>query len=333
MPASSILLVILIIVVVLVAAVFLLGLPVSGRSFSGPSWQQNLKTMVAAQRSSRNDQRSDEAIVAGKKSVIDTIGSEAEAERVSDGKLTLRKKLKYAHWNHIPPFVFSLSQILVSLIAFLVVRRYLDTLLQIVSLTTGPLFMNWLLMRRVNARFNKFDSDFPQFLLSLVGLLKTGLNPLQGLEAASQGLEPTSMVRQEVQPMLERLRLGVPEDRSIGSFGEDIYHQEIELFVQAVILSRRLGGNLSETLDRLSKQVRKRQHFRKAANAAVGLQRGSIWFILAILMGLEAYLYISWPKTIIDTWTHPTGRTVAQFGLVMILTGLYWVQQVTKIRV
>lgn len=333
MASSSILLAILVIVVVLVVAVFLLGLPVSGRSFSGPSWQQNLKTMVAVQRSSASNQRSDEALVSGKKSVTDTIEREAEAERVSDGKLTLRKKLKYAHWNHIPPFVFSLSQILISLVAFLIVRRYLDTLLQIVSLTTGPLFMNWLLMQRVNARFNKFDNDFPQFLLSLVGLLKTGLNPIQGLEAASQGLEVTSTVRQEVQLMLERLRLGVPEDRSIGSFGEDIYHQEIELFVQALILSRRLGGNLSETLDRLAKQVRKRQYFRKAANAAVGLQRGSIWFILCILMGLELYLYVSWPKTITDTWTHPMGRQVAQFGLVMILAGLFWVRQVTKIRV
>lgn len=333
MGASSILLVILGVVVLLVIAVYLMGIPVSGRSFSGPSLQQNLKAMVNAQRASVGDSQVDPSTSAARRSLAETMGNEEEVERTSEGKLTLRKKLKYANLNQVPPFVFSLSQILVSLIAFLIVRRYLDALLQVVSLLTGPLFMNWLLMQRVNARFKKFDDDFPQFLLSLVGLLKTGLNPIQGLEAAAEGLEPTSTVRQEVQLMLERLRLGVPEERSIGSFGEDIYHQEIELFVQALILSRRVGGNLSETLDRLSKQVRKRQHFRKAANAAVGLQRGSIWFILAILMGLEGYLYLSWKETIVMTWTHPTGRTVAQFGLVMILVGLFWVRQVTKIKV
>jgi tight adherence protein B len=322
------------VIVITLALLVIFGLPVSGRSFSGPSWRQNFKSMVKTQRVSDTEANGYAGASPGQRhSVLQTMEKEQEVERISEGKLTLRKKLKFANWNHIPPFVFSLSQILVSLLVFLVVRRYFDTLLQIVSLTSGPLFMNWLLMNRVNSRFKRFDNDFPQFLLSLVGLLKTGLNPLQALEAASHGLDPSSSVRQEVQLMLERLRLGVSEDKSIGSFGEDIYHQEIELFVQALILSRRVGGNLSDTLDRLARQVRKRQYFRKSAVAAVGLQRGSIVFILCILLGLELYLYIMWPKSVIDTWIHPTGRTVGQFGICMILLGLYWVGQVTKIRV
>jgi tight adherence protein B len=164
-------------------------------------------------------------------------------------------------------------------------------------------------------------------------MLKTGLNPIQALEACALNLEPGSLVRQEVELMLERLRLGVSEERSIGSFGEDINHAEIELFVQSLLLSRRVGGNLSETIDRLARQVRKRQFFRASAQAAVGLQRGSILFILGILTSLEAYLYVAWPECVIVTWTDPTAATVAQGGLAVILLGMYWVMQVTKIRV
>ena len=193
--------------------------------------------------------------------------------------------------------------------------------------------MNWLLNRRINRRFERFDADYPQFLLAFVGMLKTGLNPIQGLQAAAEGLEESSLVREEVQIMLERLRMGVSEERSIGSFGEDIYHPEIELFVQALILSRRVGGNLSATIDRLAKQVRRRQFFRRSANAAVGLQRGSIWFILGILMALEGYLYFVWPECVTITWTHPTGRSVGQAGLTGIVIGLFWIRQVTKLRV
>ena len=193
--------------------------------------------------------------------------------------------------------------------------------------------MNWLLNRRIDRRFERFDADYPQFLLAFVGMLKTGLNPIQGLQAAAEGLEESSLVREEVQIMLERLRMGVSEERSIGSFGEDIHHPEIELFVQALILSRRVGGNLSATIDRLSKQVRRRQFFRRSANAAVGLQRGSIWFILGILMALEGYLYFVWPECVTITWTHPTGRSVAQAGLTGIVIGLFWIRQVTKLRV
>jgi len=210
---------------------------------------------------------------------------------------------------------------------------FFDSVLQIIALLSGAVFMNWLLNRRINRRFERFDADYPQFLLAFVGMLKTGLNPIQGLQAAAEGLEEGSLVREEVQIMLERLRMGVSEERSIGSFGEDIHHPEIELFVQALILSRRVGGNLSATIDRLSKQVRRRQFFRRSANAAVGLQRGSIWFILGILMALEGYLYFVWPECVTITWTHPTGRSVGQAGLTGIVIGLFWIRQVTKLRV
>ena len=133
--------------------------------------------------------------------------------------------------------------------------------------------------------------------------------------------------------MLERLRFGVSEDKSIGAFGEDIYHTEIELFVQALLLSRRVGGNLSETLDRLAKQVRKRQAFRATARAAVGMQRGSIWFILAIMVGMESYLYFVYPEGVVNALNDPIGWQVWQVGILVIIFGIWWVNQVTKIKI
>ena len=133
--------------------------------------------------------------------------------------------------------------------------------------------------------------------------------------------------------MVERLRFGVPEDKSIGSFGEDIYHPEIELFVQALLLSRRVGGTLSDTLERLAKQVRKRQFFRMSAAAAVGMQRGSIWIIILILVGLEVYLLFTYPQAVTGAWKDDLGKQVWQFGIVVILGGIFWVRQVTKIRI
>lgn len=309
------------------AAIIVLGLP-AGR---GAGNARAMSNMRGASQSHR------EAGVEGgdlsRDKLRSVVSQEQAVQKTSDTKLTLRKKLKYAQLGQVPPYAFALAQVVISVVAFLITRLYFDTPLQIVSLTSGLLFMNWLLNTLVERRFKRFDRDYPQFLLSLVGLLKTGMNPVQALDAAAQALEPDALVRLEVELMLERLKLGVPEERSIGSFGEDVYHPEIELFVQALILSRRLGGNLSETLERLAKQVRKRQYFRQSAQAAVGLQRGSIWFILGVLASLEVYLYFQWPECITLTWTHPLGRKVGQAGLMGILFGLWWVRQVTKLKV
>lgn len=303
-------------------------LPISGRAISPFSTRQNIRNIILSQREARDSVNNKEG-----PSVVATALQEETVERSAENRLTIRKKLRFAQLPNVPPYAFSLAQIFVSLVMFLITSMFFDSVLQIIALLSGAVFMNWLLNRRIDRRFERFDADYPQFLLAFVGMLKTGLNPIQGLQAAAEGLEEGSLVREEVQIMLERLRMGVSEERSIGSFGEDIYHPEIELFVQALILSRRVGGNLSATIDRLSKQVRRRQFFRRSANAAVGLQRGSIWFILGILMALEGYLYFVWPECVTITWTHPTGRSVAQAGLTGIVIGLFWIRQVTKLRV
>jgi tight adherence protein B len=294
--------------------------------------RQSIRDMVAAQRdeSAAEDRRTFTYTASGRSAEE---GEEEGSSKSADNKLTFQKRLKFAQLSHVPPFVFAFVQIVISICAFLLARQYFYILLQLMALTLGPLIVNAFINRRMASRFKRFDRDFPSFLLSFVGMLKTGLNPMQALEACAVNLEEASLVRQEVELMLERLRLGVSEERSIGSFGEDVNHAEIELFVQTLLLSRRVGGNLSETVDRLARQVRKRQHFRASAQAAVGLQRGSILFILSILASLEGYLYVMWPECVINTWTAPTAAKVAQGGLTMIMIGLYWVMQVTKIRV
>jgi tight adherence protein B len=255
------------------------------------------------------------------------------AERKTERGMSLQARLRYANLASYPPYLFSLLQIAISLVAFFIARLYVKEVLQIVSLTSGPLLVNWFINRRIEKRLREFDVDFPQFLLSVVGMLKTGLNTVQALEAAAEGLESTSRVRQEVELMLERFRVGVSEDRSIGSFAEDVLHPEVELFVQALILSRRVGGNLSETLDRLAKQVRKRQTFKMSAKSAVGMHRGSIWVIVALILAMQLYLYKMLPEFVLGTWQNPSLTGIAQSAIVLLLLGIRWMNTMTRFKV
>ncbi len=323
----------IIVIVVFLAAFFiaahLLGLPLLGRAGgSSSSVTSSIRTIVSAQRYSNFDNKQKKQV-----SVMDTAG-ESRAKRVSDSRLTLTKLLKYARWR-IPPLIYRLLQVMISTTALVFVTVVIDlnVVMKAMSLLTGPILMNWLLNTAVLTRFNAFDRDYPAFLLSLVGLLKTGMDSIGALQASAEGLEDDSVVKSEVQLMIERLRLGISEEQSIGSFGEDIFHPEIELFVQALLLSRRVGGTLSDTLERLAKQVRKRQYFRQSARAAVGQQRGSILGILGILVFLEGYIYIMAPDLITAGLEDPLGWQIWQVGITVILLGMFWIRQVTKMKI
>ncbi len=274
--------------------------------------------------------------ITGRKRAGSVLNSKAFGSVAKGGKsasvLTLQKSLKYAQWP-IPPLAWRLVQLCAALFAMSLASLKLNGVLTVACGLVGLMITNGFLTWAVERRFKAFDADYPAFLLSVVGLLKTGMNAIGALDAAAKGLAETSLLRAEVEMMIERLRFGVSEDRSIGAFAEDVYHPEIELFVQALLLSRRVGGTLSDTLERLSKQVRKRQFFRSSAVAAVGLQRGSIWFILGILTALEVYMYFVYPQAVVGAWADPTGWQVWQYGILVIMVGMYWVRQVTKLKV
>lgn len=261
--------------------------------------------------------------------------AQAQADQVAKSTaatLTLERRLIYAKWE-LSPYLFRAIQVIIGVLVFSLVQIKFNAAVQFVSLFTGWGLMNAILDHSIRRRFREFDKDYPQFLASLVGLLKTGMNPMTAISAAAKGLDEDCLVRAECELMLERLRYGVSEDQSIGSFGEDIAHPEIELFVQALLLSRQVGGTLSDTLDRLARQVRRRQYFRAQAEAAVGMQRGSIWFILGIMLLLESYLFVIAPNIILDSLNDDVGWQVWQFGGLVILFGIIWVRTVTRIKV
>lgn len=256
---------------------------------------------------------------------------ERRARKATSARLTLRKKLRYAQWR-MRPQMFRLMELGVSVLACASASMVFNAVITGACAAAGPLLMHWRLNRAMQKRCRCFEADYASFLLSLIGLLKTGMNVMTALDVAARALDEGSLVKHEISMMLERLRCGVPEEKAIGEFADDINHTEIELFVQALLLSRRVGGNLSQTLDRLARQVRKRQHFRESAVAAVSMQRASIWCLLGIMAAMEGYLYFMYPPAVVGSLRDPLGWEVWQVCILTILLGIYWLQQVTKIK-
>ena len=253
-------------------------------------------------------------------------------DQAGTGDLSLRKKLMFAQMK-MSPTSYWIWVLGIGVISAIIASRLFSWFLTVFFLGLGHIIMGFIVDFRIERRFGRFDKDYSPFILSLVGLLKTGMNTLTALSSAAEGLEPGCLVREEVDLMLERLRFGVSEERSIGSFGEDINHPEIELFVEALLLNKRLGGNLSDTLERLARQVRRRQYFRQAAVAAIGLQKGSLIFILLILAAIQGFLYFMMPQIVEESFRHPTGWMVWQIALLLVIIGILWLRNVTRIRV
>ncbi|MCC6933390.1 MAG: type II secretion system F family protein [Deltaproteobacteria bacterium] len=288
---------------------------------------QNLRNMVAAQRASG------EAVKFNK--LTEHAAREADVSREEFQKsydISLERRLKYGQMDVTPSFI----RIMQGALTIIIVLPLALTGSHILALLFALMAPSWVIdyvNRRMEKRFMEFDKDYATMLMSYVSLLKTGMNTLVGLQAAAEGLSEESLVRAEIELMLERIKLGVTEEQAIGSFAEDVAHPEVELFLQCLILSRRLGGNLSGTLERLAKQVRKRAQFRGQAKSAIGMEKGSLWGVVFVMGGLMAYLTFTAPDLFGKLVTTQTGWQLAQAGIFLIVIGIYWSSKIAKIKV
>lgn len=330
---------IIVLLVVLMAAVGMLVVFITVGAPVGPdkvkqqvAVSDSLRSLVTAQR---QQQARDPKKGGAKNSLAVAAAAESQEnikQRSSSSRMTLEKKLKYAKWS-MTAIQFRTIQTAAAIVAFIPAYVWGNTLMRALALFLAPALVMGVLDRAMKIRFKMFDDDYPVLLMQYVSLLKTGMSTIGGLEAAAKGLDEGSLVRSEVELMIERLRMGLSEDQAINAFGEDIAHPELELFVQSLLLSRRVGGTLSLTLERLAKQVRKRQQFREQAVAAVGMERGSIYAIAVIMSLLMAYITFSQPELVLPAFSHPTGNNILQTGFVLVVFGFYWSKKVTNIKV
>jgi tight adherence protein B len=335
----TIVVVLVALIVLALALIFLLsagGVLGGQKSKQAATVSTSLRSLVAAQRSQQ-------AALGGEGSAARTsrenlalaaaADSQLSRKKLSAGsRMTLEKKMRYAQWK-LTPLQFRAIQLFTTIMVFIPIRLHATIFLQILALVLTPQVVMGLLDKAVGQRFKAFDADYPVLLLSYVSLLKTGMTTIAGLEAAAKGLDEGSLVRSEVELLIERLRLGLTEEQAISAFGEDIAHPELELFVQSLLLSRKVGGTLSTTLERLAKQVRKRQQFRQQAVAVVGLERGSIYAIAGIMTLLMFYLTWASPELVMPAFRNEMGNKIFQAGIALIIFGFYWSRKVTNIKI
>jgi tight adherence protein B len=244
----------------------------------------------------------------------------------------LARNLQYAGWP-ISPGAYIAIKIIVTL-AFLIPAYMKATfVIQLLVIFLVPKLVDSALRFAIRRRSEEFDKDYPVLLLQLVSFLKGGMIAMTALREAANSLSESSVVRNEVDTLIERLKLGLSEEQAIGAFGENIDHPEMELFVQSFLLHCRTGGRLSATLERLAIQVRKRQQFRKEAYAAVASERISIYAIAGIMLFLLTFIFVKNPDLMYPSFYHDFGRILFQSGVSIIILGFYWSKRITDIQV
>lgn len=119
------------------------------------------------------------------------------------------------------------------------------------------LFGPGLVHKRLKAqRRTRLIRQLPDTLDSLVGALRSGMSLQQSLGLMSEQLPKPS--NQEFGLVVRKLRMGVAIDDVLEELEQRIESQEYTMFTTSMRIAREVGGNLTESLERLADTMRRK---------------------------------------------------------------------------
>lgn len=188
----------------------------------------------------------------------------------------------------------------------------------------------WMLLRyRAARRSRLLNTQVVDMVELLASSLRAGFGVMQGLElAAREQPEPMSG---ELQRVVRETHLGGSTEDGLARFARRTNDVDLTLVVTAVLVQRRVGGDLSEILINLAGTIRDRIRVRGEVRSLTGQARMSAWVVGLLPIGLAAGLFVLSPEHIGLLVTDPLGRLMAGGALTLEVVGFWLVQRVAKI--
>jgi tight adherence protein B len=175
---------------------------------------------------------------------------------------------------------------------------------------------------------SKFLAVFPDALDLLGRAVKAGLPVFDAMEVAAR--EIPDPVGAEFRKTLEEVRIGVEIDEALRHTAGRIRIPDFHFYMVALVLQRRTGGSLAETLGNLSAIIRRRKELRLKVRALTAEAKASV-IVLSVLPFLTAVgMLIIAPDLMRVLLTDPRGRFMIGVALVSQIVGIIVMSRMIK---
>jgi tight adherence protein B len=180
-------------------------------------------------------------------------------------------------------------------------------------------------------RVKKFVYQLPDALLALASALRAGSNLTKGLELLATRQPPP--LSQEFTIILAEYRVGRQLAESLGDLRRRIDTPELDLMNTALNVSRRVGGNLADTLESLAKTLQEKAHIEGKIDALTSMGRAQGWVVGLLPIFIGFVLYQQQPERMSLLFTEWYGWIVLAVVAIMMSIAAWMIRKIVNIDV
>ncbi|MCH7806315.1 MAG: type II secretion system F family protein [Proteobacteria bacterium] len=183
----------------------------------------------------------------------------------------------------------------------------------------------------VKNRIKAFITLFPDALDLLVRGLRSGLPITESINAVAK--EVANPVGGEFRKVMDQIMLGKNLDEALENTAERIDAAEFKFFVISLAIQRETGGNLAETLAKLSDLLRRRQSMKLKIKAMSSEGKASAYIVGALpFVMFFMLLTINYKYTSV-LFTDPRAMYTALGGLAWMAIGGFVMKQMINFEI
>ncbi|MGD2112676.1 MAG: type II secretion system F family protein [Gammaproteobacteria bacterium] len=180
-------------------------------------------------------------------------------------------------------------------------------------------------------RIARFEEQLPEALDVMVRALKAG-HPFSGtLQLVSEEMDDP--IAREFGITFADINYGLDVKQAFMNMLERIPNITLMTLVTAVVVQRETGGNLAETLSKISGVIRGRFRFNRRVKTLSAEGRLSAWILAMIPFTLFVMIMVTTPTYLPVMLQEPAGLKIIAVAFFLQVVGILWIRRIIRIEV
>ena len=180
-------------------------------------------------------------------------------------------------------------------------------------------------------RSYRLNDQIVDGIQSLSSGVRAGLNLIQAMELlAKSGVKPMS---EEFAHLLREYQHGMSIERAMQNTVERIASANYRLLFSALLTHRERGGDLGETLDRISDSIREIHRLEKKIETLTAPGRAAARWMGAMPGIILLILYFIFPADVTKLWTENFGKLILGAIIALNVIGFLWIRRIVDIDI
>jgi len=185
--------------------------------------------------------------------------------------------------------------------------------------------------KRIKTRLDDFNEQLNGGLILISNALKAGHSFMQAVGIAARETQGT--FSEEFKILLKELNFGIPMDVAFDNMLVRVNSGDMKLVVNAIMIQKDIGGNLSEILENISSTIRERQKIKNEMKTLTAQGKMSGFIVMMIPFFLAAVIYFFNKEYIMLLFTTKLGYMILAISFVSEFVGVMFIRKIIKIEI